>query len=103
MSNINQTRTESALQAAKEKSMSGNEWAGNNETRIYLRRTNAARTEAGYISLYEKDGKGVSKLVITATGTGSRTCATEAESVYARYKEIRATIVAAKKAEKSNQ
>ena len=97
MKMTNQTRSESAIQAARETDMSANEWTGAGEIRIYLRRTNAARTEAGYIRLYDADGKSFSKLVITATGSGSRTAELEASKTYAAYKAIRAAIVAAKK------
>lgn len=90
------SRSESAIQAARENDMSANEWAGAGEIRIYLRRNNAARTEAGYIRLYEADGKAKSALVITASGTGSRTAQAEAEKTYAAYKAMRAAIVAAR-------
>lgn len=85
-----QARNELACQAAKEKNMTAKIWEGGDETRVYLARTNAARTEAGYIRFFSKEGKGFSRLVITAKGSGSRTCEFEAEAVYAHYQALRA-------------
>lgn len=82
------TRAEIAIQAAAETNMSANVWKGNDETRIYLRRTNAARDEAGYIRLYKKEGKLFSALVATTSGKGSRTAQFEAEATYSRYKAL---------------
>ena len=87
--NMKPTRAEIAIQAAAETNMSATVWKGNDETRIYLRRTNAARTDAGYIRLYKKDGKLFSALAGLPTGgTGSRTACAEAETAYARYKSL---------------
>lgn len=77
--------------------MSASEWSGKvGEIRIYLRRNNSAKTEAGYIRLFEVDGRSKSALVISATGPGSRTAGAEADKVYKNYKAKRAAIVAAK-------
>jgi len=77
--------------------MTAKEWNAGDVTRFYLSRTNAARTGAGYVEFFlGSDGKRKMKLVVTAAGPGSRTAGAEAESVYARYKAIRAEIAAAK-------
>jgi len=79
--------------------MSGTVWTNPKkaEVRVYLRRTNAAKTEAGYISIYEQDGHGYSKYVQTATGTGSRTAEAEAETAFSHYQALRKSSVGAKK------
>jgi hypothetical protein len=86
--NMKPTRSEIAVQAAAETNMSATVWTGSDETRIYLRRKNAARTEAGYIRLYSKDGKMWSSVVVTASGKGARTAQFEAEATLARYKML---------------
>lgn len=84
-------RVEDAQKAARSKHMSTNVWSKPGEIRVYLRRQNADRTEAGYISLYwGEDGKAKSGLRdLPQSGPGSRTAAAEAESVYSAYLALR--------------
>lgn len=91
-----ETQDQTMMRAARDGSMSVNRWDGNGVIRYYLRRTNAARTEAGYIEFFERDGKKLMRTIVTATGTGSRTCASEVETVRGKYKAMRAEINAAK-------
>ncbi len=72
------------------------------EVRVYLTRQNAGRTEAGYVRIWREltpEGKMTtkSKLVTEGAGPGSRTAASEAESVYSEYKRLRDAKLAEKK------
>jgi hypothetical protein len=91
-------KAEIAVRAAREKSMSSTVWTKDeNEIRVYLRRMNAARTEAGYIRIWNQDGKSYSKYVQTASGSGSRTSESEAEAVFSHYQALRKAAVEAAK------
>lgn len=81
-------RAEIAAKVARECGMAAKIWNGDKEIRVYLRRTNASEMEAGYIRLWEADGKRRSKLCgTTYQGRGNRTAAMEAENVFDRYRE----------------
>lgn len=92
-------KAEIAVKAARAGNMSGKIWIKNaTEVHVYLRRTNAAQTEAGYIRLWmTPEGKAFAKYVQTASGKGSRTAESEAEAVFARYQDMRKAADEAKK------
>lgn len=91
-------KSEIAVNAAREKNMTGSIWTKDaNETRVYLRRTNAARTEAGYIRIWNQDGKAYSKYIQTVSGAGSRTAESEAEVVFSHYQALRKSAAEASK------
>lgn len=80
------------MQAARETHMTAKIWQrADNEIRVYLKRTNAAATEAGYIRIYTKDGKIFAEYVPdNRGGAGSRTASAEGRAAFAKYGEMRA-------------
>lgn len=86
-------KSQLAADAADQKRMTARIWVKDDtEIRVYLRRTNAARDEAGYIRLWTDGPKALAKYYPPdGSGKGSRTAQAEGEAAYARYLELRKT------------
>ena len=78
------------VKAASQNAMTAKIWDGKGEVRVYLSRTNADKTEAGYVRFWTNtEGKKVSKFFCTTSGKGSRTAEFEGESVFRDYLKLK--------------